>query len=56
MSEKKDTRSQSAEESPEDLELRDEEAEEVGGGAGSSDISITKSVDKSTPVLLPPIQ
>jgi hypothetical protein len=48
MSEDKDAREQVAEEPPEDLELKDEDAEKVGG---QGDISITKKTDGSSPKL-----
>jgi type VI protein secretion system component Hcp len=32
-----------------DLEARDEDAEQVSGGRGHAEIVITKKVDKSTP-------
>jgi type VI protein secretion system component Hcp len=53
MTEDKDTRQQTEEDAQEDLELTDEAADDVGGGAGAtfSDLSIMKVIDKSTPSL-----
>jgi hypothetical protein len=48
MSEDKDTPKQVSDE-PEDLELKDEDAEKV---SGQGDINITKSTDAASPKLL----
>ncbi len=53
MSEDKDTRQQTEEDAQEDLELTDEAADEVGGGAGAtfSNLNIMKVIDKTSPSL-----
>jgi type VI protein secretion system component Hcp len=50
MNEDKDTRQEAEEDAQEDLELKDEEADKVGG-ALVSELNIMKNVDKTTPLL-----
>lgn len=53
MSEDKDTHRQAEEDAQEDLELKDEEADKVGGAATIKlgDLNVKKVIDKSSPTL-----
>jgi type VI protein secretion system component Hcp len=51
MSEDNEIRKQTEEEKPEDLDVNDDEAEKVGGGVTHNDLSVTKTIDKSSPIL-----